>query len=36
MMAAIWKMAFDRVSPIDLKSFSQAHPDLIYHGIRRR
>ena len=33
MMAALWKMAFDRVAPLDLEAFAEAHIDLVLHGL---
>ena len=32
-MAAIWKMLFDAVDPLDLDTFMRAHIDLVLHGI---
>ena len=32
-MAAIWRMAFDKASPLDLEKFSAAHLDLLRHSV---
>ncbi|QGJ69914.1 Transcriptional regulator [Planctomycetales bacterium 10988] len=32
-MAAIWKMTFDSIAPLDFETFLEAHLDLILHGI---
>lgn len=34
MLAAVWKMTFDRFAPLDIESFAQAHIDLILNGLR--
>lgn len=34
-MAAVWKMLFDAIDPMDLDQFTQAHIDLVLAGLRR-
>lgn len=33
-MAAIWKMVFDTIDPLDLEQFAAAHVDLVLAGLR--
>jgi AcrR family transcriptional regulator len=33
LMAAIWRMTFDRHAPISCKAFLEAHIDLVFHGV---
>jgi len=33
-MAALWKMLFDRLEPLDLEGFMAAHLDVILNGLR--
>jgi AcrR family transcriptional regulator len=32
-MAAVWRMAFEKASPLDLEKFSTAHLDLLRHSV---
>jgi AcrR family transcriptional regulator len=36
LMAAVWKMNFERHEPVDAARFAAAHLDLIFEGIRKR
>lgn len=36
MLAAIWKMTFDRFDPLRLDDFARAHIDLVLNGLRQR
>lgn len=33
-MLAVWKMLFEKIDPMDLDSFLEAHIDLVLHGVR--
>lgn len=35
-MAAVWKMVFDNISPIDLDKHRKAHIDLVLNGLMKR
>jgi len=34
--AAIWRMVFDRIEPLDVEAFAHAHADIILKGMLRR
>lgn len=34
--AAIWKLVFDRFSPLDLDTYFKTHVDLLLHGLKER